>query len=226
VGRKLIDGVRRDAVVRDVAGMRRFAVQPMSLGQAIARALRYEDGHCAATCWSDAFSSQGAERSPASAGCSARRIDSRSVQLSCSAEAAFRPIRRIGGRVGWYWGNWLWRLRGFLDLLLGGPGLRRGRRDPEYLWPGDAVDCWRVEEVKADRRLNLHAQMKLPGRAWLQFEVEEGDGGCVVRQTAIFDPFGFWGLLYWYGVYPLHALVFGGMLRGIVRAIDAELRKV
>jgi len=226
VGRRLIEGARRDVVVRDAGSMRRFAVQPMSLGQAVARALRNEGGHCAATRWSDAYSSHGEERSPDGIGFVAPRVDMRSVQLSCSAEAAFRPIRRIGGRVGWYWGSWLWRLRGFLDLLLGGPGLRRGRRDPEYLWPGDAVDFWRVEEVEADRLLRLRAQMKLPGHAWLQFEVEAGDGGCVVRQTATFDPVGLWGLLYWYGVYPLHALVFGGMLRGIVRAIDDELKKI
>lgn len=222
VGRKLVDSVCHDTVVTDTEGMRLFAVQPMDFGEAIARALHNEDRAFAATRWSDAFSAEGEEPNFAGLAFGLRRVDSRSVQLSCPAEAAFRPIARIGGQVGWYWGNPLWQLRGFLDLLLGGPGLRRGRRDPEHLCTGDAVDFWRVEAVEVDRLLRLRAQMKLPGRAWLQFEVEQMSGGCVLRQTAIFDPVGITGLLYWYGIYPLHSLVFAGMLRGIVRAIDGQ----
>ncbi|MEJ2336497.1 MAG: DUF2867 domain-containing protein, partial [Gemmatimonadales bacterium] len=114
---------------------------------------------------------------------------------------------------------WLWRLRGFLDLLVGGAGIRRGRRDPETPSAGDTVDFWRVESYEPDRLLALNAEMKLPGRAWLQFEVEPlADGGSRIRQTAIFDPVGLFGLLYWYGLYPLHVVVFRGMLRGIARA--------
>ena len=133
-------------------------------------------------------------------------------------------MRRIGGAAGWYFGDFLWRLRGFLDLLVGGPGLRRGRRDPEHLAPGDALDFWRVEAFEPDRLLRLSAEMRLPGRAWLQFEVEgEEDGkGSVIRQTAIFDPLGISGRLYWYAVWPLHAAVFAGMLRGIARAAREE----
>ena len=225
VGRKLIDSVRHDTVVRDPEGMKAFQIEPMSLRQAVARALRHEDGDFAQTRWSDAFSSAAPTRGFGGVTFGLRQVDSRSVLLACSAAAAFRPIRRIGGKAGWYWGNWLWRLRGFIDLFCGGPGLRRGRRDPELLSPGDAVDFWRVEEVATDRLLRLHAEMKLPGRAWLQFEVAEGAGGCVIRQTAIFDPVGLAGLLYWYGIYPLHRLVFAGMLQGIVRAIDEDLRE-
>jgi hypothetical protein len=129
------------------------------------------------------------------------------------------PIRRIGGKTGWYYGNSLWRLRGFLDLLVGGAGLRRGRRDPEWLIPGDTVDFWRVEAFEPDSLLRLFAEMKLPGRAWLQFEVTGGDAGTTICQTAIFDSVGIYGLLYWYALYPLHELVFAGMLRGIVKAI-------
>ena len=91
--------------------------------------------------------------------------------------------------------------------------------------PGDALDFWRVEQIEPGHLLRLRAEMKLPGRAWLQFEVEEGDGGCVVRQTALFDPVGLAGLLYWYGIYPLHSLIFRGMFRGIIRAIDEDLKK-
>jgi hypothetical protein len=132
---------------------------------------------------------------------------------------AFEPVRRIGGETGWYYGNWLWRLRGFLDLLVGGVGVRRGRRDPERLVPGDALDFWRVEAVEPDALLRLSAEMKLPGRAWLQFEVEPDGDGSLLRQTAIFDPRGLLGLAYWYALYPLHQLVFAGMLRGIVEAM-------
>jgi hypothetical protein len=109
-------------------------------------------------------------------------------------------------------------VRGALDLLCGGVGLRRGRRDPDRLRVGDTVDCWRVEEFQAGRRLRLAAEMKLPGRAWLDFEVEKDESGSILRQTAIFDPVGLAGLAYWYLIYPLHHLVFGGMLRNIVRA--------
>jgi hypothetical protein len=136
---------------------------------------------------------------------------------------AFAPIERIGGDTGWYAWNVLWRLRGVLDLLVGGVGLRRGRPHPERLRVGDALDCWRVEAYEPDRRLRLFAEMRLPGRAWLEFEVEPEAGGCAIRQTASFDPVGLAGLLYWYGVHPLHALVFRAMLAGIARsALEAK----
>ncbi len=148
-----------------------------------------------------------------------RLVDSRSARVARAPREAFEPVRRIGGETGWYYGNWLWRLRGFLDLLVGGVGVRRGRRDPERLVPGDALDFWRVEAVEPDALLRLSAEMKLPGRAWLQFEVEPDGDGSLLRQTAIFDPRGLLGLAYWYALYPLHLLVFAGMLRGIVEAI-------
>ncbi len=110
-----------------------------------------------------------------------------------------------------------------MDLLLGGVGLRRGRRDAEELLVGDALDFWRVEEYEPERRLRLSAEMKVPGRAWLEFEVKgDATGGSVIHQTAVFDPVGLLGLLYWYGIYPLHARVFAGMLRGIARAVPAS----
>jgi hypothetical protein len=135
-----------------------------------------------------------------------------------SPEQAFLPISRIGGRTGWYAMNAPWVVRGWVDLLLGGVGLRRGRRDPDRLSPGDVVDCWRVEAVEAPSRLLLRAEMKLPGRAWLEFEVTPQGAGAEIRQTAVFDPIGLWGLLYWYGVWPLHQLVFDRMISGIATA--------
>jgi len=151
-----------------------------------------------------------------------RLVDSRVVSVNASAEAAFQPIRRIGGRTGWYYANWLWRLRALLDAFVGGVGLRKGSRPPDGLGVGDTVDFWRVEGFEPNRRLRLTAEMKLPGKAWLEFEVE-GDGvGSRIRQTAIFDPRGIGGRVYWYGLYPIHRLVFAGMLREIARAAEAK----
>jgi hypothetical protein len=147
-----------------------------------------------------------------------RLVDSRTVAVAVPPEQAFAPIRRLGGQTGWYYGNWLWSLRGFLDLLCGGVGVRRGRRDPEHLRVDDALDFWRVELYEPPHRLRLCAEMKLPGRAWLEFEVTESEHGSTIRQTAIFDPVGLSGLLYWYGIYPLHQFVFAGMLRNLGRA--------
>jgi hypothetical protein len=109
-------------------------------------------------------------------------------------------------------------LRGFVDLWVGGVGLRRGRPDPEYLRVGDTLDWWRVETFEPDHLVRLRAEMKLPGRAWIEWEVKPSERGSIVRQTAVFDPGGLLGLLYWYGIYPLHAVVFQGMLDGIARA--------
>ena len=105
-----------------------------------------------------------------------------------------------------------------LDLCVGGVGTRRGRRHPDQLRVGDAVDFWRVEAFEPDRLLRLRAEMKLPGRAWLEFEVQPAPHGATIRQTAVFDPKGLAGLAYWRALWPMHGLVFGGMLRGIARA--------
>ncbi|MGA9640299.1 MAG: DUF2867 domain-containing protein, partial [Terriglobales bacterium] len=149
-----------------------------------------------------------------------RLVDSRALHVAVPPAAAFAPIRRIGGANGWYFANALWWLRGTLDLFAGGVGLRRGRRDPQNLSVGDALDFWRVESIEPDRLLRLAAEMKVPGRAWLQFEVEPDAEGSVIRQTAIFDPAGLAGLLYWYSLYPMHRWIFAGMLRRIGAAAE------
>ena len=220
VGRKLIDGITHETVVEDDLALRLFDIRPRGFREAIERALGNEDREIAQTRWPDALSSRGPARTWGGIKFGSRLVDSRSVQVPHPPPQAFKPIRRIGGGTGWYYANWLWRLRGFLDLLVGGAGMRRGRRDPERLAPGDTVDFWRVEAIEPDRLLRLSAEMKLPGRAWLQFEVEGDESGSAIRQTSIFDPIGLMGLLYWYLLYPLHARVFAGMLRGIVRAAE------
>ncbi len=217
IGRKLVNSLRNPTVVHDPSALRVFSIQPMGLAAAISRALKNEDRAFAETRWSDAVSSPGSGAVGTKGRFGSRIVDSRSVEVDASAARAFRPIRRVGGAVGWYYGNLLWRLRGFLDLLVGGVGTRRGRRDSEQVQAGDTVDFWRVERIEPDRLLRLRAEMKLPGRAWLQFEVEREEAGCKIRQTAIFDPKGLFGLLYWYLLYPVHKIIFAGMLRAIAR---------
>ena len=135
--------------------------------------------------------------------------------MAVTPDRAFAPIAGIGGKRGWYYGTWLWRIRGAVDLLMGGVGMRRGRRDPDTVAVGDTLDFWRVEAYEPGRRLRLAAEMKIPGRAWLEFEVSPDGGGALIHQTAVFDPVGLFGLLYWYALWPVHALIFGGMLRAI-----------
>ena len=223
VGQKLIDGVRNETVVTSPRAAELFPhIEPRGMSEAIAQARSNEDREFAETRWSDARSSVGSARSWGGVSLGSRRIDSRQVTVDRSPAAAFRPIERIGGAVGWYYGDWLWRLRGFLDLLVGGAGMRRGRRDPDTLHAGDAVDFWRVDAIERDHLLRLTPEMKLPGRAWLQFEVSGRGSGSVIQQTAVFEPHGLAGLLYWYALYPVHSRVFGGMLRGIARASAIE----
>lgn len=222
VGAKLIDSVRNSTVVKDDSAHRVFGVQPRGVVEAIERALAYEDRELAETRWSGALSSVGEVRSGAGQRLGARLVDTRSIEVAAAPAQAFAPIRRIGGEVGWYYADWLWRLRGLIDLMVGGAGTRRGRRDPEWLRPGETVDFWRVEAFEPSGLLRLYAEMKLPGRAWLQFEVEEHAGGSRIRQTAIFDPAGLFGIAYWYALYPIHKLVFAGMLSRIAAAAQVE----
>jgi uncharacterized protein YbjT (DUF2867 family) len=189
VGRKLIDSIRHPTVVGDPAALSEFNIRPRGYREAMREAIAEEHrGYL---------------------------TDSRSVHVSAPPERAFTPIRGIGGAAGWYYGDWLWKLRGAVDIAFGGVGLRRGRRHPDELRTGDIVDCWRVEAYEPGRLLRLAAEMKLPGRAWLEFEVTGDSCGSTIRQTATFDALGLLGRAYWYGVYPLHQLVFKGMLREI-----------
>ena len=221
VGRKLVDSLRHPTVVRDDSALRMFSIRPIGVREAIAGALRNEDSSFAQTRWSDALSATaGAPRQWGGKRFGNRLVDSRSAHVAASPARVFATVESIGGAAGWHYANWLWTLRGWLDLLVGGVGMRRGRRDPERLEVGDTLDCWRVELTKPDQRLRLVAEMKLPGRAWLDFEVQPDGDGTLLRQTAMFDPVGLWGLGYWYGVWPLHQVVFAGMLRGIARSSE------
>lgn len=221
IGRKLVESIKHPTVVRDASALEVFSVRPRGMREAVAAAIRREEREFAETRWYDAVSSAGAGRSWAGVRFRNRLFDRRERTVSVGPVAAFEPIRRIGGRNGWYACGWLWRLRGLLDLLIGGVGMRRGRPAPDRLHVGDALDFWRVEAYEPGRLLRLCAEMKLPGRAWLEFEVLPRENGAAIRQTAVYDPVGLLGLAYWYFVYPLHAVVFARMLSSIARAAEA-----
>ena len=216
VGRKLIESIRHETTVHDSSALQVFSVKPMSIREAIKKALKNEDQEMSETRWLDSLSLT-AQKNWGGARFGNRLVDSRQEEVAVTCEQAFSIIEKIGGKNGWYFADWLWRVRGFLDLFVGGVGMRRGRRDPYKAHEGDVIDCWRVEQCTPGHLLRLSAEMKLPGRAWLTFEVGSTPSGCRITQTAMFDPVGLVGLAYWYLVWPLHQLVFAGMLRSISR---------
>jgi hypothetical protein len=222
VGRKLVQSIKHPSIVRDPSALECFSIRPRGMKEAIRSALSNEEQEIAESRWYDAFSSGGLPRSWVGVRFGNRLADSRSIDVDVPPDLAFAPIWRIGGETGWYGYNWLWRLRGFLDLLVGGVGVRRGRAHPDKIYVGDAIDFWRVQTHVPGRVLRLQAEMKLPGRAQLEFEVVPTSKGSNIRQTALYDPIGLSGLLYWYLVFPLHGLVFKGMLRNIARAAVQE----
>jgi Protein of unknown function (DUF2867) len=221
VGRELIEGLKNRSVVTRPEALTAFPIRPVGLSDAIGRALRAEDRAFAQTRWSDARSSGGQRPAPAETRFGGKLVDARTIRVAVAPERAFLPIARIGGARGWYFATWLWRIRGALDLVMGGVGMRRGRRDPNTLAVGDTLDFWRVEAYEPHQRVRLAAEMKLPGRAWLEFEVAPAAGGATIHQTAVFEPVGLFGLLYWYLLTPVHAVIFRGMLRAIARRAEA-----
>ncbi len=222
VGRKLIESITMPSVVTDPAAATAFEVRPRDYRAAIRQALADEDARFVATRWADAASALTRRRRLwGGVRFGTRLVDSRAVTVAVTAERAFGPIERIGGRAGWYYGNWLWRLRGAVDRLLGGPGMKRGRRDDRELRPGDVLDCWRVVAYEPPHRLTLEAEMRLPGRAWLQFEVVPRGEGAEIRQTALYDPVGISGRAYWYLLYPAHEAIFRGMLLRIAQFAES-----
>jgi uncharacterized protein YbjT (DUF2867 family) len=215
VGRWLIDGMRNQTIVTDTEAARHYALKPRGLTQAVSEATR-QRGERVEALLSEAVGpdADAALTALRASGC---LLDHRETTVHASPARAFDPVRTIGGATGYYYGNPLWTLRAWLDRVMGGIGMRRGRLDPDICAVGDAVDFWRVVAFEPDRRLTLNAEMKMPGRAWLQFDVVPGSDGepARLRQTALFDPRGLLGLLYWVSLLPAHALIFRGMLRAI-----------
>ena len=200
VGRALVEGLKSTTVVRSTAARETFRIEPTPLRDAFLRAI-----------------DEGAARR--------MKTDTRTVVVDVPQARAFAPVRRIGGTTGWYFGHVLWSARGWLDRGLGGVGMTRGRRDAESCVVGDVIDGWTVEAYEPDRLLRLSADIKLPGRGWLEFEVTPvGATRAQIRQTATFDPRGLLGRAYWYVSFPLHAIMFRGMLARIARrAVDTDV---
>ena len=212
----MVDSLRNETVVSDPSAREAFPLRPHGLPEAIERTLAREDRDFADTLWGSVL-----PRAPSTRWggrpVHGRLVASRVRYVQASPHDAFAPIQRIGGRTGWYGVDWFWQLRGMLDRVRGGAGMRRGRTDPHNLHVGDTVDFWRVERIEPGRRLLLAAEMKLPGRLWLQFEVEANGPRTQIRQTTVFDPAGYIGLAYWYILYPVHHTIFAAMLRGLHR---------
>ena len=219
MARPLGEGLRNRVVCRDERAQELMPQRLLSVREAVDAALGQHAQDEVETAWSDAGPLPG--DAPWAGG--TEFVDERRVHIDAPAEAVFEAVCRVGGAHGWYGADWLWRLRGVMDRLVGGPGLRRGRRHPQTIGVGDALDFWRVTEIKRPTHLTLHAEMKLPGEATLAFDIESGvENGCTLIQTARFRPRGLAGLAYWYVVRPLHGLVFRGMLQGIRQAAHQQ----
>jgi uncharacterized protein YbjT (DUF2867 family) len=223
IARPLVEGLRNEVVVRDGEARRLFPeVHPASYEEALRRALdRLERGEIE-TAWSDALASSQGDRRPVTLSVQEGMIvERREFDAPVGPDALFRVFTGLGGDRGWLYANWAWRARGVLDRLAGGVGFRRGRRDPDRLRPGDALDFWRVEALEPGRLLRLRAEMKVPGRAWLQFEALPRPGGSRLVQTAFFAPRGLAGHLYWYALYPVHRAIFANLGRRVVEQAAA-----
>lgn len=219
IARPLAEGLRNEVVCRNMAAHELMPIPLRTVRESIEDALGDHDAGTVETRWSDAGVMPG---DPDWAGGKVF-VDPRAIEIDAPPSAVYRAVCRVGGGHGWYAADWLWRLRGWMDRVVGGPGLRRGRRDAERVGYGEALDFWRVIDAVPDRRLELYAEMKLPGIATLTFEIEPLADGTRSRllQTARFKPKGLLGLAYWYAVLPLHGIVFRGMQRGIRRTAEA-----
>jgi uncharacterized protein YbjT (DUF2867 family) len=218
----LIEGLRNEVVVRDWSARQLFPeISPGSCDDALNRIVEDLDAGRIETAWSD--TALGRDGPGVLTSTEGMIVERRVVRVSAPARIVYRVVSGIGGDRGWFFGDWAWRVRGLIDRALGGVGLRRGRRHPDDLRVGDALDFWRVEVADTANLLRLRAEMKLPGSAWLQYTFrEDSEGVTTVEQTATFAPKGLAGLVYWYALYPIHALIFRGLLRRVAkRALKA-----
>lgn len=220
--RPLIEGMRNEVIVNDHAAEEIFAVQLITYREAVRRALQRIQSGAVLTYWAGARA--GLKPGVTLDVTEGMILEQRRVETTAAPAQVFATFAGIGGARGWFYADFGWKLRGLLDRLVGGVAMRRGRRNADELRPGDALDFWRVEAVEPGRLLRLRAEMKVPGRAWLQFEASPATGGALLVQTAFFEPYGFPGLAYWYLLYPIHQLFFSGMAREIARRAETAQR--
>ena len=228
IARPLVEGLTSEVIVDHPEPAKTYKVRPISYETAVKLALDRTTQGAIETLWSGALAAvpRGTPVSDKLQDTEGMLFDRRVQHFRAGSDSAFRAVVRIGGEEGWYTFDWLWQIRGVLDRLVGGVGMRRGRRDANTLQAGDAIDFWRVESVKPGDHLQLRAEMKVPGRAWLRFDVHDaGNGESEVRQTAFFEPKGLFGFLYWWTMYPFHLFIFPSMLAAIGKKAEALERE-
>ncbi len=232
LARPLVESLISEVVVDESKSISKLIPPPEAgltpIKGAIELALERVSSNQIETRWSDATAPtapwQKAQGDPSWAGATEFQ-DVRIQESSAPIKNVWNCIERIGGDNGWYGSDWLWYLRGLLDRIFGGVGLRRGRRDPFKLRVGDSLDFWRVEDYKEGKKLRLYAEMILPGKAWLEFDLTEVDGKVIAKQIATFQPRGLGGQLYWRAIAPFHWLLFPTMLRNICKTAERESRQ-
>jgi hypothetical protein len=218
VARTLVESLRFETVRENNLAERVFSIKPKRFAVAVADTLAQVKSHSVETAWTDATSTP---RLPAIDDSHLQK-DTRIRDVRASARTVFDVIKSIGGDNGWYFADWLWKIRGFIDKQLGGAGLRRGRRHPSDIAIGDALDFWRVEDYIFERKLLLRAEMKVWGQAWLEFSLTPlGENKIRLTQNAVYYPKGLFGLVYWFSIYPIHAYVFRGLIRAIAERSEA-----
>lgn len=218
----IIEGVVHHVVADTTRARELFPeVQPMDYKTACLKALERTEEETVLTRWSTSLQGRRTFQLQDRQG-TIREV--RRLWVRAPAESVFRAFTGIGGERGWLVWRWAWWLRGLIDQFLGGPGLRRGRRHPDELLPGEALDFWRVERVEPGRQLVLRAEMKVPGRAWLVWETHPDGEGSALVQSAIFQPRGLVGVAYWYALYPIHAWIFSDLIRAIARIAEQAAR--
>lgn len=229
IARPLIEGLTNDLVVTEYNAHEIFPdIEPISYEAAVELAVERIDANDIETIWSDALASSRGDLPPVYLNQEQGMLFERRERLvDASQETVFKVFSGIGGKRGWPSYNWLWTIRGLLDRAVGGPGMRRGRRHPDDLRVGDALDFWRVEAVEPHELILLHAEMKLPGHGWLRFRArpDEASGKTKLVQTALFAPRGLLGLLYWYSVYPMHGFVFSSMIDSLCNEAEASVNR-
>ena len=217
IAHALVEGLRNEAVVHsDVAADLFPDIKPMDYLSTVQIALSRLNSREVETRWTDALTSSHRVEKPVEfAVHEGMFIERRQLDVKANPNKIYQIIKKLGGEQGWLYFDWLWEIRGWIDRLFGGVGLRRGRRDPHDLRVGDALDFWRVEYLDEDRSLQLRSEMITPGDAWLHFDLEQTGDHTKLYQTAYFAPKGLLGLLYWYILYPVHSIVFSGMIHAI-----------
>jgi uncharacterized protein YbjT (DUF2867 family) len=223
IAQPLVESLQTEVVVRSDRALNTFTVRPTGYDEAVRRALARMAEDNVETTWASSLSSLTLDQPEGDilGSHEGMLLDRRRRQVKATPDKVFDVICSLGGEEGWPAGNALWQLRGFMDRMVGGIGMRRGRRHPRDLRVGDPVDFWRVEALEEPHLLRLRAEMKLPGRAWLQFEVLPDPEGARVEQTAFFEPRGVPGYLYWYSVLPFHRFVFPGLISTVKRRAEA-----